>query len=269
MAVMRIAVIQLAAGMDWSENLDRAVALAADTDADLLVLPEAVMHDFGPVDLPLGPAAQPLDGPFVTALSEFARRRHTSVLAGMFERSDDPDRPFNTLVAVGADGDVLATYRKTHLYDSFGYQESGRLRAAAPSAVVFPLGGFTIGLMTCYDLRFPEHSRALVDAGADVLVVPAAWVRGPLKEDQWLTLLRARAIENTAYVVAAAQSGRQYCGRSAIVDPMGVPIASLGETDGVAAAEIDPARLADVRARNPALEHRRWAVSLDVQASTN
>ena len=258
---MRIAVIQFAASLDWSENLDRAVELTGDTKADLLVLPEAVMHDFGPVDMPLGPAAQPIDGPFVSALGELARKRVVTVLAGMFERSDDPARPFNTLVAVGPDGSLVATYRKTHLYDSFGYRESDRLRAADPSAVVFPAGDRVLGLMTCYDLRFPEHSRVLIDAGADVLVVPAAWVRGPLKEDQWFTLLRARAIENTCYVVAAAQSGRHYCGRSAIIDPMGVPVVALGEADGVAVADISAERLADVRARNPALEHRRWVVA--------
>lgn len=258
---MRIAVIQLAAGLDWAENLDRASALLGDTEANLVVLPEAVMHDFGPADMPLGPLAQPLDGPFVAALAELARQHGATVLAGMFERSDDPDRPFNTLVALGPDGALRATYRKTHLYDSFGYRESDRLRAAEPEAVVVPVDDHAFGLMTCYDLRFPEHSRALVDAGADVLVVPAAWVRGPLKEDQWLTLLRARAIENTAYVVAAAQCGRLYCGHSAVIDPMGVPVAALAEVEGVAVGEVSTDRLAEVRSRNPALQHRRWAVS--------
>lgn len=259
---MRVALLQLAAELDWSANVEAVTRLAAtDARADLLVLPEAVMHDFGPVDMPLGPAAQPLDGPFVAAISELARRRSAAVIAGMFERSDDPDRPYNTLVAVEADGSILGTYRKAHLYDSFGYRESDRLRAGEPSAVVVDVAGFRLGLQTCYDLRFPEHSRALVDAGADVLLVPAAWVRGPLKEDQWLTLLRARAVENTSYVAGAAQCGTQYCGRSALVDPMGVPAAALGEAEGVAVGEVSAERLAAVRSRNPALQHRRWGVS--------
>lgn len=258
---MRVALVQLAAELDWSANVETVNRLTADVSADLLVLPEAVMHDFGPVDTPLGPAAQPVDGPFVTAIGELARKRDAAVVTGMFERSDDPDRPYNTLIAVAPDGSVAATYRKTHLYDSFGYRESDRLRAGAPSAVVVELGGWRIGLLTCYDLRFPEHARALVDAGADVLLVPAAWVQGPLKEDQWMTLLRARAIENTVYVAAAAQCGRQYCGHSMLIDPMGVTVAALGEAEGVVTGEISADRLAAVRARNPALQHRRWKVA--------
>jgi predicted amidohydrolase len=123
---------------------------------------------------------------------------------------------------------------------------------------VFPAGDQTVGLMTCYDLRFPEHSRALVDAGATVLAIPAAWLRGPLKEDHWMTLLRARAIENTVYVAAAAQCGRQYCGQSALIDPLGVAVAALGDDEGVVIGDIDEHRLISVRARNPALQHRRW-----------
>jgi predicted amidohydrolase len=111
--------------------------------------------------------------------------------------------------------------------------------------------------MTCYDLRFPEFARMLIDVGADVLAVPAAWVRGPLKEDHWVTLLRARAIENTAYVIGAAQTGSHYCGRSMIIDPMGVIVASLGDEEGVATGEARAERVADVRRRNPSLANRR------------
>lgn len=257
---MHVALLQLAAGLDPAANLDAVRRLAGDAHPDLLVLPEAVMHDFGPVDTPLGPAAQSLDGPFVAAIAELAKDRSTAVVAGMFERSGDPERPYNTLVAIGPDGGLLAAYRKTHLYDSFGYRESDRLRAAEPEAVVVDTAGFRLGLLTCYDLRFPEHARALVDAGAEVLVVPAAWVRGPLKEDHWVSLLRARAIENTTYVAAAAQCGRQYCGQSMLVDPMGVVVTALGEQEGLAAGAVERPRLEGVRKRNPALEHRRWAV---------
>jgi predicted amidohydrolase len=255
---MRVALVQLAAGLDPAANLAEIGRLAGGVTADLIVLPEAVMHDFGPVDTPLGPVAQDVDGPFVTTLAGLARRTDATVVAGMFERSDDPDRPYNTLVAVGPEGTLLAAYRKIHLFDSFGYRESDRLRAGEPTATVVPVGDQMVGLMTCYDLRFPEHSRALVDADATVLAVPAAWVRGPLKEDHWLTLLRARAIENTVYVAAAAQCGRQYCGQSALIDPLGVAVAALGEASGVAVGEVDGERLASVRERNPALEHRRW-----------
>ncbi|NED99029.1 carbon-nitrogen hydrolase family protein [Phytoactinopolyspora halotolerans] len=254
---MRVALVQMAAGTDPDANLTTIERLTAGLDAELIVLPEAVMHDFGTPTTLLGPAAQDLDGPFVTALSALAKRQRAAVVGGMFERSGDDDRPFNTLVVVGPDGELRTTYRKAHLYDSFGYRESDRLSAGEPRPVVVDLGGLHAGLLTCYDLRFPEHSRALVDAGAQTLVVPAAWVRGPLKEDHWETLVRARAIENTVYVAAAAQCGRAYSGRSMLVDPMGIAVAAAGEAAGVVTGEIRPDRLAEARERNPALQHRR------------
>ncbi|WP_053203849.1 carbon-nitrogen hydrolase family protein [Jiangella muralis] len=254
---MRVALVQLAAGTDTEANTAAIRRLTKGVEADLVVLPEAVMHDFGAPGLPLGPVAQPLDGPFVATLASVARATGAVVVAGMFERSGDPDRPYNTLVAVGRDGAVLATYRKAHLYDSFGYRESDRLRAGDPVPAVLAVDGVRLGLLTCYDLRFPEQGRALVDAGADAFVVPAAWVRGPLKEDHWQTLLRARAIENTVYVAAAAQNGRAYCGLSQLVDPLGVVVAGLGDDEGRLVAELDPDRVAAARERNPALRHRR------------
>lgn len=254
---MRTVLVQLAAGTDLDENAAAVRRLTEGVEADLVVLPEAVMHDFGDPALPLGPVAQSLDGPFVATLASVARAAGAVVVGGMFERSEDPDRPYNTLVAVGPDGSVRATYRKAHLYDSFGYRESDRLRAGSAVPVVFEVDGFRLGLLTCYDLRFPEQSRALVSAGADALVVPAAWVRGPLKEDHWQTLLRARAIENTVYVAAAAQTGRAYCGLSQLVDPLGVVVAALGDDEGCLAAELSLERVTAARTRNPALQHRR------------
>jgi predicted amidohydrolase len=122
------------------------------------------------------------------------------------------------------------------------------------------VAGWTVGLMTCYDLRFPEQARALVDAGAELIVVPAAWVRGPGKEHHWTTLLAARAIENTVYVAGVAKAGPRYCGLTRLVDPMGRVVAGLGEQDGAVAGVLDRQRVADVRAVNPSLLNRRWRV---------
>jgi predicted amidohydrolase len=184
-----------------------------------------------------------------------------AIVAGMFERSCDQHRPYNTLLAVGPDGSLLGAYRKIHLYDAFGYKESDQLTSGDVAPVVVGVGGMSLGLMTCYDLRFPELSRALVDAGAEVLVVPAAWVRGPLKEHHWTTLLTARAVENTCYVAAAAQNGKKYCGLSQVIDPQGIAVVSVGESDGHAVAEVSAERLADVRKRNPSLQNRRYTVT--------
>lgn len=259
---MRVAAVQVTSTTDSAANrhllTDRLDRLP--DDLDLVVLPEATMHDFGPTDHDLAAAAEPLDGPFVELLAGQARRLGATVVAGMFERTDD--LPYNTLVVVGPDGDLRATYRKIHLYDSFGYDESSRLRGGPVEPVVVDVPAAdqraTVGLMTCYDLRFPELGRALVDAGADTFVVPAAWVAGDHKLHHWRTLLAARAVEDVVAVVAAGQGGRRYTGHSLVLDPWGTTLAEgdAGE-DAVVTAEIDPADVLGAREVNPSLANRR------------
>jgi predicted amidohydrolase len=260
---MRVALVQMSATSDKTANfkvVDQMVAQAAETRPDLVLLPEAVMYDFGRPEDPITEAAEPLDGPFVAELQRLARLHGTIIIAGMFEEVPDDERPYNSLVAVDGSG-LRGAYRKTHLYDSFGYRESDKLLAAAPEAVVVPVADVKVGLMTCYDLRFPEMARALVDAGADTLAVPAAWVQGEHKVDHWRTLLRARAIENTCFVIAAAQCGSRYCGHSAVIDPMGVVCAELEDDEGTTSATVAAGALFAVRQRNPALSHRRFVVT--------
>jgi predicted amidohydrolase len=265
MVRMRVAVVQFAAGDDKPANLARLrelVAEAADAGASLVVAPEAAMHGFGDGNAPLAPVAEPLDGWFVTELRELAQSRRVTVVAGMFEPVEgDLARAYNTVVAVGADGGLLGRYRKQHLFDALGWVESKRLEpGAAGERLTFDADDVRVGVMTCYDVRFPELGRALADDGVTLLALPAAWVAGPLKEDQWTTLVRARAIENVMYVAAADQSPPGYAGRAMVVDPFGVVVASLGERDGVAVADVDQARVQQCRERMPSLEHRRWRV---------
>jgi predicted amidohydrolase len=222
--------------------------------ADVVVFPEAFARDFGPAGSDVSAYAEPTDGPFASEVARVAADRRTTIVAGMFEVGDDPARPFNTLVVRG---EVEATYRKIHLYDSFGYRESDRLSAGAIEPVVVELGGFTLGLMTCYDLRFPELARALVDRGADVLVMPAAWVSGPRKVEHWRTLVRARAIENTVFVVAVGQPGPRYTGHSMVVDPLGEVIVEADEEAVVCTATLDREVLDGARRTNPSLANRR------------
>ena len=222
------------------------------------MFPEVFARDFGKPGSDVGPFAEPLDGPFVTRLAELAAAHDVTLVAGMFEVSDDPARPFNTLVVVDPAG-LRASYRKIHLYDSFGYRESDRLSAGALEPVLVDVHGWPVGLMTCYDLRFPELARALVDRGAELLVVPAAWVAGERKVDHWRTLVRARAIENTVYVAAAGQPGPRYCGHSMIVGPDGDVLVEVGQDDdpdGVFSGVNRP-HLEAVRSTNPSLANRR------------
>jgi deaminated glutathione amidase len=254
---MRVAVVQQASDLDPEVNRARLQELAPE-DADLVVFPEAFSRDFGEAGSDVSAYAEPLAGRFATEVERVAEARGTTVVAGMFESSEDPARPFNTLVVRGA---ATVDYRKVHLYDSFGYRESDRLTAGpvpGPSeAALAKVGDFTLGLMTCYDLRFPELARVLVEAGADVLVVPAAWVAGPRKVDHWRTLLRARAIENTVYVVAAAQPAPRYCGHSMVVDPLGDVLAEAGEGDEILTVGLARDVLGEARRTNPSLANRR------------
>ncbi len=250
---LRIALVQEASGLEPAANRTRLRELTPP-DTDLAVFPEAFARDFGEAGSDVGRYAEQVDGDFATEVAAVARDRGTTVVAGMFEVSGDPERPYNTLVARGA---VHADYRKVHLYDSFGYRESDRLLAGTPDLTPIALGGWQVGLMTCYDLRFPEQARALVDRGAELLVIPSAWVAGPRKVDHWRTLVRARAIENTVFVAAVGQPGPRYTGHSLLVDPLGDVLAEGGAGPEVLSAVVERAALDEARRTNPSLANRR------------
>ncbi|MEV4284237.1 carbon-nitrogen hydrolase family protein [Nonomuraea bangladeshensis] len=253
-----IALCQIPVSPDPSTNLKRArEALSRAEGADLAIFPEATLTRYGRRITDL---AEPLDGPFVSGLAEAAREHGLAVIAGTFEPGDGRVR--NTAVALDAQGELRAAYRKIHLFDSFGAKESDLVEPGAEPAVV-ELAGLRIGLITCYDVRFPELGRALVDRGAELFAVIAAWGSGPLKEDHWTTLVRARALENTMWTAAVGQapnpgesSDGYGVGRSMLVDPLGVVRADLGTAPGVQVVEIDRAYVEAARATLPCLQHR-------------
>ncbi len=250
---LRVRVHQWASGLDPAANRAR---LAADVEpgADLVVLPEAFARDFGEAGSDVSAYAEPLDGPFASEVARVADATSCTVVAGMFEASADPERPWNTLVARGAS---RADYRKIHLYDSFGYRESDRLTGGPLEPVVVDVEGWRVGLMTCYDLRVPELARRLVDARAEVLVVPAAWLPGERKVEHWRTLLAARAIENTCFVVGAAQPEPRYSGHSVVVGPLGEVLAEAGGAEDTLDVVLERADLETARRTNPSLSNRR------------
>ena len=252
---MRVAMVQVASSRVPADNRERLASLDVPA-AELVVLPECYQRDFGAPDEPLGPDAEPLDGPFVSALTARAREHGGTWVAGMLERSEDPDRPYNTLVVVDGDG-LRASYRKIHLYDSFGFKESDRLLAGPRTPLALEVAGVQVGLMTCYDLRFPELPRALSRRGAQLLVVPSAWVAGPRKVQHWQTLVTARAIENVSYVAAVCQSAPRYTGHSMLVDPRGDVVAEAADHDEVVVGAMSAALLDEARTENPSLLNRR------------
>ncbi|TDE93934.1 hydrolase [Occultella glacieicola] len=266
MTTLPVAVAQLSATADADHNARLATAAIADAagrGAELVVLPEYT-SGWAPR---LGPdLAQPADGSFMRAVCEAARAAAVHVVVGTTETGPTAEegRARNVAVAIGPDGTVRGRYVKVHLFDAFGVRESDVLMPGDPdpaNTLVLDLGGLRVGVATCYDLRFPEAFRVLADAGAHVLVVIAAWAEGPGKVAQLQTLARARALENTSYLLLASQSGHGRSGHSAIIDPLGVPIAETGdETTATLRADLDPAVVNRVRETVPSLRHRRYRV---------
>ena len=264
-----VAAVQLGSQGDVEENLarvDQRVEEASRRGAQVVVLPENFAY-FGDEE-GKRTLAEDLDGagPIVRRLADRARAHALWIIAGgLPERSDDPGRPFNTCAVFAPDGRVAARYRKVHLFD-VDLADGSRYRESActmpgDAPVVVDMAGLPIGLSVCYDLRFPELYRALSVRGAEALVVPAAFTLMTGK-DHWHVLLRARAIEAQAYVIAAAQwgkhpRGRQTYGKSCIIDPWGDVIAQASEGEGVVTATLEPAFLTRVRDSLPALRHRR------------
>ncbi|MCU7785631.1 deaminated glutathione amidase [Lelliottia amnigena] len=257
---MIVAVGQFAVTADWHENARLCVELMAQSarqGAALLVLPEALLaRDDNDPDLSVK-SAQPLDGGFLTLLlAESKSNRLTTILTVHVPTIQG--RAENTLVVL-REGKIIAHYAKLHLYDAFNVQESRLVDRGNQIPPLIEIDGIRFGLMTCYDLRFPEMALSLAIAGADALVLPAAWVKGPLKEHHWATLLTARALDTTCYVVASGECGNKNIGQSRVVDPLGVTIAAAGESPALLMAEIDRGRIALARRQLPVLRNRRFA----------
>jgi len=259
---VRIALGQLESGADIQANLaaiDRFAAQAARDGAALVAFPEYATYEKKKVDATFPQVAEPLDGPVCRELAAIARRHRIALVAGVVETSEEPGKAYNTLVAFGPDGGRLASYQKIHLFDAQGFGESEFIKPGESlEPVVFEHGGVRFGLMTCYDLRFPELARSLADDGAQVLLVCSSWVPGEHKtEQQWLALNAARAIENSVYVAGVCQARPVSVGRSVLVDPMGVVEADLGLEPGVLAVEVSLETVDWVRESFPMFRQRR------------
>jgi predicted amidohydrolase len=259
--------VQMTSTADRARNVDTALRLvneAADLGAKLVALPENFSF-MGPEEGRLA-SAETLDGPTLAAVREVARRRGIFVVAGSIpETSARPRMTANTSAVIADDGSIVAVYRKIHLFDvnipdGARYAES-EVVVPGDQVVVAPTPLGRVGLTICYDLRFPELYRKLANLGAEVVTIPAAFTLFTGK-DHWEVLVRARAIENLAYVIAPAQVGRhsanrQTFGNAMIVDPWGVVLARCPDGEGVCVAPFNRARLERVRQELPALKHRK------------
>ena len=259
---MEAVVLQLASIGDPAKNrksIENAFE-RVEGGKDLVVLPEAIQMAFGDSDAALVANPETLDGPFVEMLLRLSESGST-LAAGMFEFLEDGSRPANTTV-VCRGGEILGIYRKIHLYDAHGFEESSAITPGPvdpENLLVIEVAGLKVGFLTCFDLRFPELAASLSAKGADVFALGAAWVPGARKVEQWKTLLSARAIETTAFWLAAAQPGPRYCGGSCIIGPDGAILAEApqsGETH--LQALVDPKALEAVRSTLPMESLRRF-----------
>ncbi|MFW5487335.1 MAG: carbon-nitrogen hydrolase family protein [Desulfovibrio sp.] len=250
---------------DPEQNLEIARDVVSEAKdafrADLVLFPEDFMSRF-----PRGTkretrlsTAQSIDGPFVAGMKNVARENDMWLVFGMNEIVEDPqdERIYNTTVILDNHGELVGTYRKTHLYDAFGHKESANKKPGEALFVPIETPFGKLGLFVCYEVRFPEVARYQALHGAEIILMPTAWVRGDLKSQQFLSLISARAIENAVYMLACNQINEANMGESVAVDPMGVVIASGGEVPQLIPCHLDTDRVQEVRKKMPSYLNRR------------
>jgi predicted amidohydrolase len=268
----KVAVAQIESSTNKKENLRKAVGLIQDAKgkgASLIAFPEFLMA-FSPASQSaeeLTQIAEPADGPFIASLSAAAKDAAVAVVATIYENAPAPNRVFDTAVWIDAQGNIASVYRKLHLYDAFGFKESDKFHPGAAVAPLVESGACRLGMMICYDLRFPEMARMLALDGANVLVAPSGWVQGDLKVEHWQTMVNARALENGSYVIAPGQVGNIYIGHSMVADPLGRTLVDLGEKEGLEIVELDLKLVQETREKLPLLRNRRTDVYLRHAAS--
>lgn len=253
---MKLALAQIRHEKNKKNNLDNMIALIEKHghENDLIVFPETCMglaKDGGS----LRPLAEDIrDGEFATALMQAARRNSVHVCACLWEDSGE-DKVYNTAVVYGPEWNIVASYRKIHLFDALSVKESDTMLSGDSVPPVFEICGVKCSLAICYDLRFPEVFRSAAMRGAELFIVPAAWYRGKNKRDQMLTLASVRALENTAYCVVVDMCGGDFSGCSAVYEPLGLVEAFCGSFPHVLPCSISSDRVMKVREKLPCLNN--------------
>ena len=264
----RAAIVQMKSSVDKEDNLAYSVKLineAAKRKARLICFPEFQMA-YSPAEQKpesLHKIAEKITGNFISTLSNSAKLNKINVIATMYEIINTNERNqkvFDTGIIINELGKVQSIYRKVHLYDALGFKESKKLLAGSIIEKPSKTTVGTLGLLICYDMRFPEISRILTVNGANILVSPSAWVAGFMKKVHWEIMVRARAIENGVYVLAPNQVGNIYCGHSMAIDPFGATILDMKNRQGIEFIDIDTAKIDTTRRTLPLLMNRRTDV---------
>jgi predicted amidohydrolase len=267
--VTKIAVVQLRASADKNENLQQIlnyIQQAANKGAQLCAFPEFMMFYTNSKQSPkeLASLAETIKGNFVKTIAAAAKENSIQIVGTLYEKSKKKDRVHDTSFLISASGKLISTYRKIHLYDALGFKESAKLVPGSKISNPVTTSIGKIGMLICYDLRFPEMSRSLASSGSEVLIVPSAWVRGERKEEHWITINKTRAIENGCYVIAPDQVGNIYCGRSLVVDPYGKILLDMKKKQGLGFVDINLKKVKQTRRILPLLQKRRTDVYSDL-----
>jgi deaminated glutathione amidase len=279
--MVKVSIVQMKSSFNKDENLlfsQEQIEKAGRKNAQLICFPEFQMA-FSPnsqTSKELFSISESVEGNFIKELCKSAKENDICVIGTIYERSDtdldkldqslnenrnkDIDnqyRVYDTVVFINNRGGLVSRYRKLHLYDALSFQESKKLMAGNNifTPVDSPLG--KMGVLICYDLRFPELSRIMTIGGARALIAPSGWVQGTMKEDHWLTMCKARSIENGVYLIAPNQLGNIFCGRSLIIDPFGIVVLDMGNREGMEIVDLDIKRIDSVRNDLPLLKNRR------------
>lgn len=262
---MKAAVIQFKASTKKENNLKKIISYiskAAAKNATLCAFPEFMMFytNSSQTSKQLANLAETINGTFVTTIAKAAKENQIQVIGSFYEKSKKKDRVYDTSFVIDKSGKVISTYRKIHLYDALGFKESDKMVSGSKIAKPVKTSIGKIGMMICYDLRFPEMSRSLAVAGSEILIVPSAWVKGNMKEEHWITINKTRAIENGCYIIAPDQVGNIYCGRSLVVDPYGKILLDMKKKQGIGFVNIDLDMVKQTRKVLPLLKNRRTDV---------
>ncbi len=272
--MVKVAIVQMKSSVNKDKNLTFSLEMIKEAQrkkAQIICFPEFQMA-FSPnsqTSRELFSISESVNGNFTKELCNSAKANDISIIGTIYERSaTDSDKPtkkdidnqycvYDTALFINNKGVLVTRYRKLHLYDALGFKESEKLLAGDKlfSPVDSPLG--KLGIMVCYDLRFPELSRILTIEGSNTLVSPSGWVQGTMKEDHWLTMCKARSIENGVYLIAPNQVGNVFCGRSLVIDPFGIVILDMGAKEGLEVIDLDLERIKIVRNDLPLLRNRR------------
>lgn len=259
---MKVAVVQFKASTNKEINLKKIIQYitkAAEKKATLVAFPEFMMFYTNSLQTSkqLSQLSETINGIFVKTITKVAKENHIEVVGTFYEKSTKINRVYDTSFVIDKSGKVISTYRKIHLYDALGFRESDKIMEGSKITKPVKTSIGKIGMLICYDLRFPEMSRSLAAAGSEVLIVPSAWVKGNMKEEHWITINKTRAIENGCYVIAPDQVGNIYCGRSIVVDPYGKILLDMKKKQGIDYVNIELKNVKQIRKVLPLLKNRR------------